>query len=148
MNIDEAKSELRELIRHGKVVTNRNRGVYPTPSELGEIYPLDSLLGCAEGEWMAQLIAWYLADNGDQFGLIDNFNQYEKIRTWLLDCEDGHPARTMFEMMHDLRGPNGAIQTIFVWLPRAAPHLATFEAAAAFSRDWARAMDLLPANEV
>lgn len=148
MSIDEAREELEELCRYGKVATNRNRGVYPTPSELGEIIPIRSILGKAEGEWMAQMIAWYLADNGDQFGLIDDSNQYEKIRTWLLDCPDGHPARNMFEMIVDLKGPNGAIKTIFEWLPKAAPHLATFQTAAAFSRNWARAMDLLPAKEV
>jgi len=147
MEIEDAKQEIRELIRYGKVAANCTRGVYPTPSELGEIIPIRSILGKAEGEWMAQMIAWYLADNGDQFGLIDDSNQYEQIRNWLLKCEDGHPARNMFEMMVALKGPNGAIKVIFEWLPKAAPHLATFETAAAFSRNWAKAMQMLPAKE-
>jgi len=145
MNIDDAKKELGELIREGKVWTNCNRGVYPTPSEIGNMPPVGSLLRSAHGEACAQLIVYYLVEHGDQFRMVEE-PELSAMRSWALREICG-PAYELLSMMQALYGPMGVAKILVEWLPKAAPHLQSFEHASAFSRNWAWAMQMLPAKE-
>ena len=110
-----------------------------TPSTLGQIIPTNSIFKKGEHEWMAQLIAWYLvAECNDTFQLIEDPHL---IFSWIAHSLEDTPQRKMLEIMVALKGGDNAVYIIKSTLPEVLPHLATAQAAAAFSKAWDRALN-------
>ena len=105
------------------------------PSMLGQFPPMDSVFKDGKAEWIAQIVAWYLVDQcNDQFQVIEDTRDVGK---WLGNSLQGSsPQAEKFKMMMTLFGAQEAADIFNRLIKDVSPHLATAEAAAAFSETW------------